>query len=117
MHQVRNLYQPYSGSFASGQQFGKRSECFRVRMADGDGVSFFARIFEGQRQLMPDGRYLSEVVEERYVAESAADTIAVRAVESDGGRGSAAVDEERFRPRSTSMSAFISGASEVASEP
>ena len=82
--------------FGLGKKFGEGAQGLRVRVSDGDGLAFFAGIFGGEIQMVPDGAVFLNIIEERNVAEGARYAGGLGCVISDRGGGGAAVNEEKI---------------------
>ena len=96
MDQVGGVDEVNALSFDLGQEFGKGSQRLRVRMADGHGFLFFARLLNSKLDLAANRGDLLNIIEKRHIAESAGHTGGLGAIVGDGGRGGAAVNEEKM---------------------
>ena len=64
-------------------------------MADGDGLTLFVRVAQGELQLLANGRDLLDIIQKRNIAEGAGNAGVLRGVIGEGGGGGAAVNEEQ----------------------
>ena len=96
MDQIGGVDEVNALSFGLGQEFGKGAQRFRVRMADGNGFVFFARLFEGKLNLAANGGDLLNIIEKRHISESAGHTGGLGAIVGDGSGGGAAVNKEKM---------------------
>ena len=62
MHQRRGVNQPDALRFGLGKKLGKYAERFPMRMPDGDGFMFFARVLERKFQLAANRSNLLNIV-------------------------------------------------------
>jgi len=80
--------------FGLGEEFAEGAQGFRVRMANGDGLAFFASIFDGKLQLAANSADFLNIIEKGNVAEGAGDSGGLGCVVGYRCGGGAAVDEE-----------------------
>lgn len=78
--------------FGIGQNFAQRFQGGRVRMADRNGLIFFARFAQCKAKLAADGADFRNIIEKRNIARRSGDTGAARGIERDGCGGGATVD-------------------------
>ena len=67
-----------------------------MRVADGDGLAFFAGAAERQFELFAHSGYLGDIVQEGNIAEAGAHAVTLRGVKGHGGGGGAAVDVKKI---------------------
>jgi hypothetical protein len=67
-----------------------------VRMANGNGFSFFLRATKSQLELLAHRGNFRDIVEERDAPKAGADSQSLRGVVSDGSGGGAAVHVEEI---------------------
>ena len=94
--QVRGVDQMDALGFSEGEKFAEGTKCLRVRMADGDGLSFLASILGRQLQLAANCADLPNIIEEGNVAKRARNLRGLGYVVGDGGGGGTAVDEKEM---------------------
>jgi len=67
-----------------------------VRVADGDGFTFFARFLEGQFQLPANSAGFLNIIEKWHIPKSTTNTCRLGLLIGCGGSGSAAINKEKM---------------------